>query len=253
MIVFIWVPGQVGVRGKLAADSAARDALDGDISDELIPFSDLKTGVNKYVLELWQFRREEFLHNRLHKIFAKVYFNARYLLQEIFLDYIFQHLKEIYIFGSLKEGNDRADRLAGKTTPKSGLLLGRSVVLRSLRHYLRAQSQGHHTINSLEKRGVERGSARRSSLKGRDRAIVNQTNVGTVSKATLGKRLRDGVGCNMGFSQRIDTILTWSELNRMIMILWFFFNRFLCLPIFNSIFIWRCNRSNMYPFLKIIF
>ena len=52
MIVFIWVPGQVGGRGKLAADSAARDALDGDISDELIPFSDLKTGVNKYVLEL---------------------------------------------------------------------------------------------------------------------------------------------------------------------------------------------------------
>ena len=52
MIVFIWVPGQVDIRGNLAADSAARDALDGDISDELIPFSDLKTGVNKYVLEL---------------------------------------------------------------------------------------------------------------------------------------------------------------------------------------------------------
>ena len=42
MIVFIWVPGQVGGRGKLAADSAARDALSGDISDKLIPFSDLK-------------------------------------------------------------------------------------------------------------------------------------------------------------------------------------------------------------------
>ena len=34
---------------------------------------------------------------------------------------------------------------------------------------------------------------RRSSLKGLERAIVNQTNIGTVSKATLGKRLRDGV------------------------------------------------------------
>ena len=39
---------------------------------------------------------------------------------------------------------------------------------------------------------VERGSARRSSLKGRERAIVNQTNIGTVSKAPLGKLLRDG-------------------------------------------------------------
>ena len=30
----------------------------------------------------------------------------------------------------------------------------RSEVLRSLRHYLRAQSQGHHTIDCLEERGV---------------------------------------------------------------------------------------------------
>ena len=60
------------------------------------------------------------------------------------------------------KGNDRADRLAGKATLTSGLLLGRSEVLRSLRHYLRAQSQGHHIIDRLEERGVERGSAKRS-------------------------------------------------------------------------------------------
>ena len=91
------------------------------------------------------------------------------------------------------KGNDRADRLAGKATFISGLLFGRPEVLRSLRHYLRAQSQGHHTVDRLEERGVERRSARRSSLKGRERAIVNQTNVGTVSKETLVKLLRDGV------------------------------------------------------------
>ena len=91
------------------------------------------------------------------------------------------------------KGNDRADRLAGKAALTSGLLLGRSDVLRSLRHYLRAQSQGHHTTDRLEERGVERGGAGRSSLKGRERAIVNQTNIGTVSKATLEKLLRDGV------------------------------------------------------------
>ena len=56
---------------------------------------------------------------------------------------------------------------------------------------MRSESQGHHIIDHLEKRGVERGSARRSSLKGRERAIVNQTNIGTVLKATLGKLLRD--------------------------------------------------------------
>ena len=52
------------------------------------------------------------------------------------------------------KGNDRADRLAGKAILTSGLLLGRSEVLRSLRHYLQAQSQGHHTIDRLEERGV---------------------------------------------------------------------------------------------------
>ena len=93
------------------------------------------------------------------------------------------------------KGNDRAAGLAGKAraTLTSGLLLGRSEVLRSLRHYLLSQSQGHHTIDRLEERGVERGIARRSSLKGRERAIVNQTNIGTVSRPTLGKLLRDGM------------------------------------------------------------
>ena len=89
------------------------------------------------------------------------------------------------------KGNDQAERLAGKATLTSSLLFGRSEVLRSLKHYLRAQNQGHHTIDRLEERGVERGSARRSSLKGRERAIVNQRDIGTVSKAMLGELLRD--------------------------------------------------------------
>ena len=92
------------------------------------------------------------------------------------------------------KGNDRTDRLAGKVILRGGLCIGRSEVLRSLRHYLRPQSQGHHTVDRIEERGVERGSARRSSLKGRERVIVSQTNIGIVLKATLGKLLRDGVG-----------------------------------------------------------
>ena len=52
---------------------------------------------------------------------------------------------------------------------------------------------------------MERGSARRSSLKGRERAIVKQTNTGTVSKA--GETSETRGGAHMGFSERIDTIL----------------------------------------------
>ena len=104
------------------------------------------------------------------------------------VDIHFRKLLWVYYPGHAEvKGNDRADRVAGKAILTSGLLLGRSEVLRSLRHHLRALSQGHHTINHLEERSVER------ALKRRERAIVNQTNIETVSKATLGTFLRDGV------------------------------------------------------------
>ena len=48
-----------------------------------------------------------------------------------------------------------------------------TVLLPSLRHYLRAQSQKHHTINHLQQRGAERGSTKWFLLKGQERAIVN--------------------------------------------------------------------------------
>ena len=105
------------------------------------------------------------------------------------------------------KGNDREDRLADKATLTTGFLLGRSEVLRSLRHYLRVQSEGHHTIDSLEERGIERGSARRSFLTGRERTVDNQTNIGTVSQATLGKLLTDMGAAHIGFTERVDTTL----------------------------------------------
>ena len=51
--------------------------------------------------------------------------------------------------------NDRADRLAGKATITSGLFLGRSEVLRSLRHYLRGTKPrtSHHRSPGGERRG----------------------------------------------------------------------------------------------------
>ena len=62
----------MGIRGNSAAVSAAKDALDGDISNELIPFSDLRSRVYKYVLELWQLEWDEFPENKLHRIFPEL-------------------------------------------------------------------------------------------------------------------------------------------------------------------------------------
>ena len=64
------------------------------------------------------------------------------------------------------KGIDLANKLSGKAATISNLRLRRSEVLRSLKHYMWAQSQGHRTIDHQEKRSVERGSARQSSLKG---------------------------------------------------------------------------------------
>ena len=80
-----------------------------------------------------------------------------------------------------------------------------------VRHYLWAQSQGHHTIDHLEERGTERGSARRSSLKGQERAIIIQLNIGTISKAALGNLLRDRVKRFWAFLSA--WIPSWTELN----------------------------------------
>ena len=83
---------------------------------------------------------------------------------------VYTHLRKflcVYCPGHPAEkGGDRADRLTGKATTTSDLRLRRSEVLRSLRHCIRAQSQGHHTNGRLDERGAERRSARRSSSKG---------------------------------------------------------------------------------------
>ena len=50
----------------------------------------------------------------------------------------------------------------------------------------------HHSIDRLKERGVEEGSGRHSTIRGRERSVFNQTNMGTVSMAALGRLLRDG-------------------------------------------------------------
>ena len=84
----------------------------------------------------------------------------------------------------------------------SGLRLGRSEVLRGLRHY----TCGYKATQSIawrRDRGIDKGRVRRSTLRGRDRVFVHQTSIGTVSKGNLwGTSQRRG-GAHNGLSRAL--------------------------------------------------
>ena len=80
-----------------------------------------------------------------------------------------------------------------KATLTSGLLLGRPV-LRRLRHYLRAQSQGRHTVDRLEERGVER------TREGHRHSDEHWNRF----KGDVGETSERRAGAHMGFSERLE-------------------------------------------------
>ena len=101
------------------------------------------------------------------------------------------------------KGNDQADT-GSYGTLTSGLLLTRSEMLRSLRHYLRAQSQGHHTIDRLEERGVDMQTFfLERTRKGHGQSGEHWNLFKGDTRETSERR----DGAHMGFSERIDTIL----------------------------------------------
>ena len=83
-----------------------------------------------------------------------------------------------------------ADRLASTADITSGLQLGWAELLRSLRNVLNMDRPEFHGTDWLKERGIEKGGGRHSTLRGRKRIVFNQTNTGTVSRATFGRMLR---------------------------------------------------------------
>ena len=53
-VVFMWVPGHVGIRRNEAVDRAAKEALEKEPAYDLMPFSDLKPLTAKYIHHVWQ-------------------------------------------------------------------------------------------------------------------------------------------------------------------------------------------------------
>ena len=73
-VVFMWVPGHVGIRGNEAADRAAKETLDKKPTADLMPFSDLKPLTAKCVYPVWQKEWGEtvLVSNKFHEILPKL-------------------------------------------------------------------------------------------------------------------------------------------------------------------------------------
>ena len=54
---------------------------------------------------------------------------------------------------------------------RSGLQHGRAEVLRGLRDFLNMDRPEHHSIDCWKERGVEKGSGRHSTLRGREQSV----------------------------------------------------------------------------------
>ena len=96
-------------------------------------------------------------------------------------------------------GNEQADRMASTADITSGLQLGRAEMLRGLRSFLNMDKPQHHSTDRLKERGVEKRSGWHSIQRGQEWSVFNQTNTGNVSKATLGRLLRDRAECMWAF------------------------------------------------------
>jgi len=67
-VVFMWVPGHIGLAGNSAVDSAAKAALLLPVSSLTAPHSDYKSLKRIQALRQWQLRWNSESENKLHSI-----------------------------------------------------------------------------------------------------------------------------------------------------------------------------------------
>ena len=67
-IFFCWIPSHISIRGNKAADVAAKESLDFDITPSQVPYTDLKPHINSFIATKWQERWSSCPDDKLFKI-----------------------------------------------------------------------------------------------------------------------------------------------------------------------------------------
>ena len=65
-VIFCWLPSHMGIYGNERADSAAKAALQKDVSECLISYTDAYQYISQYVRDLWQSEWDTAVNNKLH-------------------------------------------------------------------------------------------------------------------------------------------------------------------------------------------
>lgn len=75
IIVFIWLPSHIGIRGNAEVDIAAKSALTLNVSSTSVPFSDFKPLITTFLHNRWQNIWDSETNNKLHTIQPKIGFS----------------------------------------------------------------------------------------------------------------------------------------------------------------------------------
>jgi hypothetical protein len=67
-ISFVWVPSHIGIAGNTAADATAKAALNLQLCETTVPYSDFKPLVAIYIKGIWQKSWDIENNNKLHNI-----------------------------------------------------------------------------------------------------------------------------------------------------------------------------------------
>ena len=67
-IYFCWIPSHISIRGNEAADMAAKESLNLDITASQVPYTDLKCHINHFISNKWQERWSSCPYNILFQI-----------------------------------------------------------------------------------------------------------------------------------------------------------------------------------------